>query len=187
MKRFFLIFILVLIADQSTKLASEAYLLVASDGLDPTIYQGSRIPIFGVDSMQREDGSTAVSLEFNYVRNLGAAGGFLRDLPSSVRLALFHVLTILFCLGLFRVATYLKLDVRGMISTEIIIAGAISNMVDRVRLGYVIDMIDIKLKLGQQFHRPPVFNVADLCVVVGLVGLCLSALKKPHTNTNSTH
>ncbi len=187
MKRFFLIFFLVLVADHSTKLASEAFLLVTSDGSDPTIYQGSRIPIFGVDSMQREDGSMAASLEFNYVRNLGAAGGFLRDLPSALRLTIFHILTILFCIGLFRIAKYLNLDTRGMISTEMIIAGAISNMVDRVRLGYVIDMIDIKFKIAQQIHRPPVFNVADLCVVVGLVGLCLSALKKPHGHVSSTH
>ena len=39
------------------------------------------------------------------------------------------------------------------------IAGGIGNLIDRIRLGYVIDMFEIKL------FRFAIFNVADICVV----------------------
>lgn len=45
----------------------------------------------------------------------------------------------------------------------LIISGGLGNIVDRVRLGYVVDMLDF------QFMNYPVFNVADCCVVCGCV------------------
>lgn len=47
----------------------------------------------------------------------------------------------------------------------LILGGAIGNVVDRIRLGEVIDFINI----GYQRWRWPVFNVADLAVTIGVV------------------
>ena len=58
----------------------------------------------------------------------------------------------------------------------LIIGGAIGNVIDRIRLGYVIDFIDVYY--GQSHW--PAFNIADSAISVGAVGLILiSLLQKP--------
>lgn len=47
-------------------------------------------------------------------------------------------------------------------SLALLIAGGIGNIIDRIRLGYVVDMIEIKL------FRFAIFNVADICVTVAV-------------------
>ena len=51
----------------------------------------------------------------------------------------------------------------GQWSLAIILGGGIGNLIDRVRLGYVVDMLDT------MFMDFPVFNVADVFVVCGTV------------------
>ena len=60
-----------------------------------------------------------------------------------------------------------------------IAGGAIGNLIDRVRLGYVVDMIEV------EFMNFAVFNVADCFVVCGAVLLCIAVFffekeEKPH-------
>ena len=45
-----------------------------------------------------------------------------------------------------------------------ILGGGLGNLIDRVRLGYVVDMFNF------QFMNYPVFNVADILVVCGTIG-----------------
>ena len=52
---------------------------------------------------------------------------------------------------------------RSALPFALIIAGALGNVIDRFRLGYVIDFIEWYYR---SFHWP-VFNVADSCIVVG--------------------
>jgi len=49
-----------------------------------------------------------------------------------------------------------------------IYAGGLGNMIDRIRLGYVVDMIEV------EFIRFPVFNVADCFITCGCVALIAS-------------
>ena len=49
------------------------------------------------------------------------------------------------------------------VSFGLMLAGAVGNMIDRFRLGYVNDFLDFVI-FGYDF---PVFNVADICVVIG--------------------
>ncbi len=51
----------------------------------------------------------------------------------------------------------------GRTALVLILAGGVGNLIDRVRLGYVVDMFNF------QFMSYPVFNVADICVVCGVV------------------
>ena len=51
-----------------------------------------------------------------------------------------------------------------------IYAGGLGNMIDRVRLGYVVDMIEV------EFIRFPVFNVADCFITCGCVALMVSLI-----------
>ena len=49
-----------------------------------------------------------------------------------------------------------------------IYAGGLGNMIDRVRLGYVVDMIEV------EFIRFPVFNVADCFITCGCIAMMVS-------------
>ena len=51
----------------------------------------------------------------------------------------------------------------GVWSGTVIIAGGLGNIIDRLRLGYVVDMFNF------QFMNYPVFNIADICVVLGTI------------------
>ena len=52
----------------------------------------------------------------------------------------------------------------GMWTLTVILGGGLGNLIDRVRLGYVVDMFNF------QFMNYPVFNVADILVVCGTIG-----------------
>mgnify|MGYP005948206015 CR=1 FL=1 len=52
----------------------------------------------------------------------------------------------------------------GVAAGMLIIAGGLGNLIDRVRLGYVVDMFHLEF-----WPSYPVFNVADICVVCGAV------------------
>ena len=50
-----------------------------------------------------------------------------------------------------------------MLAGCLVISGGLGNILDRVRLGYVVDMFNLL------FMDYPVFNVADMCIVSGCV------------------
>ena len=52
----------------------------------------------------------------------------------------------------------------------VVFAGGLGNMIDRLRLGYVVDMIEV------EFMRFPVFNVADCCICCGCAVLMTSLI-----------
>ncbi len=66
------------------------------------------------------------------------------------------------------------------LSISVIIAGGIGNLIDRIRLGYVVDYIEIKL------FRFAIFNFADMCVVVGAACLLVYVIfiEKKVTDSN---
>ena len=52
----------------------------------------------------------------------------------------------------------------AMWTLTVILGGGLGNLIDRIRLGYVVDMFNF------QFMSYPVFNVADILVVCGVIG-----------------
>lgn len=52
----------------------------------------------------------------------------------------------------------------------LVIAGALGNFIDRMRLGYVVDMFQT------DFINFPIFNVADMCLTIGVVMVFIYAL-----------
>lgn len=63
-------------------------------------------------------------------------------------------------------------DTQVMIGLMLVLGGAIGNVIDRVRFGYVVDFIDVYYR---SWHWPT-FNVADSAITVGAVLLVLDAL-----------
>lgn len=57
-----------------------------------------------------------------------------------------------------------------LISSVMIISGGIGNLIDRIRMGYVVDYLDVKL------FNFAIFNFADVCVVVGAAIMLLFVL-----------
>jgi signal peptidase II len=107
---------------------------------------------------------------FTYVRNSGAAFGILQDLTLPLAILSAVVAAIILVYLLFQ-----KLPPLQRAALTLIFAGAVGNMIDRFRLGYVIDFIHFNV--GN--FSFPVFNVADICVVVGAGLLLISSLFHP--------
>ena len=99
-------------------------------------------------------------IQFSYVENKGAAFGILEN-----QRWIFIAATLIMILVL-SYALYKKMIVGtwGIIGVALIIGGGIGNLIDRIFQGYVVDFIDFKLIY---FICPAVFNVADMCVVIG--------------------
>lgn len=58
----------------------------------------------------------------------------------------------------------------AMVLSAMVISGGIGNLIDRVRIGYVVDYIEVRL------FRFAIFNFADICVTVGIALLMVYVL-----------
>lgn len=98
-----------------------------------------------------------------YVENRGAAFGILQH-----KRIFFIIITliIIFVLSFYSIKYYHKLNKLAIISFGILMGGALGNLIDRIRLGYVIDFISFKLLYGYNF---PVFNIADIAIVLSTI------------------
>lgn len=106
-------------------------------------------------------------LALTYVRNEGIAFGLFQGMPQ-----LFTVTSLLIVLGaLYVYLVQMPADDRLLpVLMGLIIGGALGNVIDRIRFGYVVDFI--KTLAG----RFPVFNVADSAVVVGILLMAVYTL-----------
>ena len=110
-------------------------------------------------------------LRFTYVENRGAAFGLLQDQT------VFFVLVGLVVIGVI-VASYRYLPQSGFrlhLALGLQLGGAVGNLIDRVRQGYVVDFVDF----GYHANWWPVFNVADSAIVIGVALLALNMLLQP--------
>ncbi|HAJ25852.1 MAG TPA: signal peptidase II [Syntrophus sp. (in: bacteria)] len=99
-----------------------------------------------------------------YIRNPGAAFGFLAGASPTFRYVFFIGVTIA-AIGLIihYLRTYAAGDQLLTISLGMILSGAIGNLIDRVRFGEVIDFLDVYIGTTHW----PAFNVADSAISVG--------------------
>lgn len=122
-------------------------------------------------------------LELRYAENRGAAFGMLHDAPAWVRSMIFT--------GAATIATgaLLWMFISGAggplfaFSVPLVVSGALGNMVDRWRLGYVVDFI--RLHVGNSWEWPT-FNVADSTITVGVVLLLLDGIRTPQPQPPET-
>ena len=61
------------------------------------------------------------------------------------------------------------------VALMLLLGGAIGNLVDRLRLGYVVDFIDLHIR---GWHWPA-FNIADSAIVIGVILLLIESLLPP--------
>lgn len=96
-----------------------------------------------------------------YVENTGAAFSLLAGKNQQWLLAAIAVVIVLGAVWLLKKGWVLT--ALGRISVYLVIAGAIGNLIDRVTRGFVVDLFSFEL-----IHFP-IFNVADIYVVAGVV------------------
>ncbi|HSH36177.1 signal peptidase II [Schnuerera sp.] len=96
-----------------------------------------------------------------YVENYGAAFGILQN-----RKIFFVIVTFIVIISIvfFLVRYNHSINKPLKIGLVMLLAGAIGNLIDRIRFGYVVDFISFKLAGSYDF---PVFNVADIFIVAG--------------------
>jgi signal peptidase II len=100
-------------------------------------------------------------VRITFVRNSGAAFGLLSG--NKMTFLFTSSLAIAALLFLFFRSRRTRADISSYL--VLVIAGAIGNLIDRLRLGEVVDFVDI----GWKNVRWPVFNVADAAVTVGVL------------------
>jgi signal peptidase II len=117
-----------------------------------------------------------------YIRNPGAAFGFLAETSPGFRITFFLLVTVaVIVMILYYIITSDTVDLLETFSLSLILSGALGNMIDRVRFGEVIDFIDVYV--GS--HHWPAFNVADSAISVGAVMIILAMLKKKEQEDHS--
>lgn len=104
-------------------------------------------------------------MSLTHSHNYGAAMGLL-PLGGPVLAATAALLVVALVIWGTRHATPSSLLSGGL---TLLIAGALGNLIDRLRLGYVVDFLD--------FHFWPVFNVADIAVVIGAALLLIDVVR----------
>lgn len=107
-----------------------------------------------------------------HVLNRGAAFGFLNNTETSWQIWLFGAAAIVACGVVHYVARTAKYSKILFIALGLILGGAVGNLIDRVRIGAVIDFLDFYYK---NYHWPA-FNVADIAICIG-AGLMLFTLR----------
>lgn len=112
---------------------------------------------------------------FHYAENCGAAFGMLRTAPSWLRALIFGVAALGACVVL---TTMFRRGVGGPLfaaAVPMILSGAIGNLADRIRHGFVVDFIQV----DPQWFNYPTFNVADITIAVGVGLLLIDGMKQP--------
>jgi len=168
----------VVILDQVTKVLAIAYLKPLAVEMNPADRAVSVIDGF---------------FRLVYAENTGAAFSLLAGLPAGARVPLFGLVTLLALGFMFWLYRKLTEDQRLMaLSLSLLFGGAIGNLIDRVRLGYVVDFVqwyitfrerwDLKLFVIEPGEkRWPTFNVADAAITVGIALLILCMLLERKT------
>lgn len=133
----FLLGILIIVADQATKYLSFQYLM-------------DKKPIVLIENL----------LELHFVKNYGAAFGILQN-----QRFFFIAITSIVLVGMsvYMIRNRNKLTQVANLAMGFLLGGALGNLIDRIRLGYVVDFIKVDLRI----YDFPVFNIADIFIVLG--------------------
>lgn len=135
-------------------------------------------------------------LNFKYAENPAAAFSMTGSLPTWFRRPFLLGVSTLACVGI--AVWYLRMrraDWAIMTAFPMIIAGALGNLIDRARLAYVVDFIDMYVSgpasaaawLVRHFGTThwPTYNIADMCIVGG-AGLVILRTLRPLPEENAS-
>lgn len=110
-----------------------------------------------------------------HVRNTGVAFSLLSNLDPRWVHPLLIIATVLAMGAVLAYIAFLPCRGAAPVGLGLILGGAIGNLIDRARLGYVVDFLD----LYWRNHHWPTFNVADIGITVGVVLLLIDMVVSP--------
>lgn len=122
-------------------------------------------------------------LRLTYAENCGAAFSMLRTAPALIRTTVFGVAAVA------ALSVLMVMFVRGTggsafaAAVPLIAAGAVGNLADRFRHGFVIDFFQVDPRL----FNYPVFNVADIWIAIGVGLLLIDSFGKSRQAASSDH
>lgn len=97
-------------------------------------------------------------LSLTHLHNEGAAWSMLEG-----KMWFFYIVTVVCCLVIgYLLVHNIKESKCLTVGLALILGGAIGNFIDRIRLGYVVDMFQV------EFFNFPIFNVADTALSIGV-------------------
>lgn len=147
---FFLFVIVIIVVDQISKIYVFNH-----------FYLGESVPV--IDGL----------FNLTYVQNRGAAFGFGGAFDNWIRYILFLALPVVACLWLtYALVKSIKGPVIMSWAYALILGGAIGNLIDRFRLGFVVDFFDFYI--GK--HHFATFNVADSAITLAAILIILDYL-----------
>ena len=119
-------------------------------------------------------------LDLAHVRNEGVAFGLFNSSDLQHKWVLTTGLALAALAGITYYARHIRQDERlARIGLSMILGGALGNLIDRVRDGYVLDFVDVYLR-GWHFWA---FNVADACITFGAIFVFFDLLfVRPHAS-----
>ncbi len=147
--RWYLLAVLLIVVDQLTKLLVYGY-IKPHETLEITSF-----------------------LSFSHVHNYGAAFSFLADQDGWQQYFLLSISIIASLVIIIWIAKTSQHHTLKLGALSLVLSGAVGNLIDRAALGFVIDFIDLHY---QDFYWP-VFNVADITIVMGVFLLILADIR----------
>ncbi len=113
---------------------------------------------------------------FNLVRahNSGAAFSFLAGAGGWQRLFFIAVASVASTVIIYLLRKHHR-ETLFSLALSLVLGGALGNLIDRIRWGYVVDFLDF---FYGTYHWPA-FNVADMAITGGVMLLILDSLRKP--------
>lgn len=154
----FTFFWIVAAVSAALDLASKAWASKRLTGLDPSLTTKKIVIV-------------ANYIDFQYAQNPGGAWSMLRGLPEIARRPFFLMVSTV--ASVFIASVYARIDRRQWAmrwGLPLALGGAVGNLVDRIRNGWVVDFVHIWWKRPRGDFHWPTFNVADVWIVAG-VGL----------------
>jgi signal peptidase II len=135
-------------------------------------------------TMRLHDAYPVIDGFFNiiYVRNPGAAFGFLAGASPLFRSVFFLAVTLAAILLILYYLRQTRIEeISLVLSLALILAGAVGNLIDRIRFGEVVDFLDVYVGA----HHWPAFNVADSAITTGASLLMILLLGRRKEKTDA--
>jgi signal peptidase II len=136
--------------------------------------------------MKLEDGESVTIipnlLDLTHVQNQGVAFGFLNDSTLPFKGGVTSALALVALVGIGLYARHVRREEwLARLGLSLILGGAIGNLVDRLRVGSVVDFVDVYWRTWHFWA----FNVADASITIGAILVFLDLLLVPRHASDS--
>ncbi|MCL2824904.1 MAG: signal peptidase II [Polyangiaceae bacterium] len=170
--------------DQITKLFAETAHLISPPVPTMAFHRASSSTVL---LLETESFDAFVSLDTTHVANAGVTLGLLEDSPAPVPWIAFMITS---AIGLGAVALVLvrarEREWAMRFGALLVGAGIVGNLVDRVRLGYVIDWVYVRWRVFGWAYDVPTFNLADIFIAGGSAVAVAALIWSRITNREGT-